>query len=208
MSSSVTGDLSVTGNVTLGGVLRPDVPRSNMELETLAQYPIPWADWRVWDAFGTNLPATPLTDDLGLVGGTFGTDGPSIQTEDLKAAGATTSYARAVVTLPPEYQAGRSVRIRLHAGMLTTVADTTATIDVEAYKLDEEAGIGSDLCATAAISINNLVLSDKDFTITASGLEPGDQLDVRIAVAVNDAATGTAVVAIVGAAHVLADIRG
>lgn len=210
MSSSVTGDFHATGSVRRGTTLIPDVPRSNLELETLAEFPVPFEAWRVWDALATNLPGTPATDDLGLVtGSTFGTDTPSLQTQDAKAGGATNHRARTVLRLPPEYDAGRSVRLRLHAGMLTTIADTTATIDVEVYKLNEEAGVdGADLVSTAALSINSLTLADKDFTITASSLNPGDQLDVRITIAINDAATATAVKGIIGSAKLLCDIRG
>ena len=209
MSGRIDGDLLVTGNIRIGGDLQPDLARSNLVQESLAEFPIPFEAWRVHDAFGTNLPGTPLTDDLGLVGGTFGTGTPSIQTEDLKAAGATTSYARAVVRLPAEYDAGEDVVLRFRAGMLTTIADTTATLDVEAYKLDDEAGVdGSDLVTTAAQTINSLTAADKDFVVSASGLSPGDLLDVRIAVAINDGASATAVVGLVGSASLRCDIRG
>ena len=208
MTTSIRGDLSVTGNVTIGGELRPDLPRAQIKIETQTPYPIPFDAWRVWDAFGTNLPGTPAADDLGLVGGTFGTDGPSLQTEDLKALGTTDKYARAVLQLPPEYDAATSVRLRFTAGMLTTIADTSAEIDVEVYKLDEEGAVGSDLVTTAAQSINDLTLAEKDFVVTASGLSPGDQLDVRVKVSVNDAATATEVKAIIASAKLLADVRG
>lgn len=204
----VTGDFNATGNITRGGTLRPDVPRSNLELESLAEYPIPFVGWRVWDALHTNLPGTPATDDLGLVGGTFGTDGPTLQTEDLKAAGATNKYARVVLTLPPEYSEATNVRLRFTAGMLTTIADTSATIDVEAYKLDEAGSVGSDLVTTAAQSINSLTLADKDFVLTASGLAAGDQIDVRVTVAISDSATATEVKGVIASAILLCDIRG
>ena len=110
--------------------------------------------------------------------------------------------------LPPEYDAAETIQIRAHAGMLTTVADNTATLDFEVYKSDEEAGIGADICATAAQSINSLTLADKDFTVTATGLSAGDVLDIRMTTAVNDAATGTVVKAIVGAVKIMLDIKG
>jgi hypothetical protein len=173
----------------------------------LQPFTIPWTAWRVWDAVQTNLPGTPATDDLGLIGGTFATAPPSIQTGDLKAAGATTRYARAQVELPWDYEAGQSVTLRFHAGMVTTISDGTATLDVEAYESDEEVGISADLCATAAQSINSLTFADIDFTITPTTLAAGDMLDVRIAIAINDTATGTAVIGCVGAAKLLCDVR-
>lgn len=198
----VEGDLRYTGS------LLPALPRASLEQDNLAEYPIPWTAWRVWDALATNLPGTSATDDLGLIGGTFATASPSIQTSDLKAAGATTRYARCQVALPPEYVAGQTVTIRFHAGMVTTIADNSATIDLQAYKSDDEAGISSDLVTTSATTINNLTLADKDFAITATSLAPGDVLDLRVAVAVNDASTVTAVIAIIGAASLLCDIKG
>ena len=103
---------------------------------------------------------------------------------------------------------GQTVNLRLHAGMITTVADTTATLDVVAYASDEEAGIGADLCTTAAQSINSLVFADYDYVITATALAPGDVLDVRIHTAVNDAAGGATVKACVGATQLLCDTVG
>lgn len=208
MTSTFDGGIKVGGDIRYTGLLKPDVPRSNLAQTSLAKYFIPWHAWRVWNALATNLPGTPLTDDLGLVGGTWATGSPSIQTEALEAAGATPSYARCQIALPPEYDEGQDVVLRFHAGMLTSVADTSATLDVVAYESDGEAGIGSDLVTTAATTINSLTLADKDFVVTASGLSPGDILDIRIHTAVNDGASGTAVKAIIGAAYLLCDIRG
>ena len=220
MPNRIEGDLGVTGHFSAATMDLPastvtnaavsataHIARSKIGQTTLAPFFIPWQAFRVWNAYQTNLPGTPLADDLGLVGGTFGTDSPSIQTEDLKAAGATSSYARFCVALPPEYDDGETVQIRIHAGMLTNVADTSATVDLEVYESDKEAGIGSDICATAAQSINSLTLASKDFTITASGLVSGDVLDCRSTTAINDAATGTAVKGIIGYVALLCDIR-
>jgi len=184
------------------------IARAKLAQDTLSRFPVKLTDLRVWDAFQTNLPGTSATDDLGLYGGTFGSASPQIKTYDLKAAGAQTLYARVQIPLPAEYDAGETVTLRLHAGMETTVADTSATVDVEAYESDSEGGISADLCATAAQTINSLVKADKDFTITPTDLVAGDMLDVRITVAVNDAATGTAVIAAIGAIELLCDIRG
>ena len=182
--------------------------KASLDQESLSPFTIPLTSFRVWDAIATNLPATPATDDLGLLGNTFATGSPTIETGDLKAAGATTRYARVLIPMPMEYDAASDVVLRIHAGMKTTVSDTTATIDVQAYRSDEEAGIGSDLCNTAATTINSLTLSDKDFTITAGSLSAGDLLDVRIAIAINDGASGTAVIGQIGSVKLLCDTRG
>jgi len=202
------GDVVIPGDLRVAGTISPTRDRDEiLSQQVLAPFVIPWTDWRVWDAFATNLPATPATDDLGLVGGTFGTDPPSIQTGDLSAAGATSRYARAVIVLPAEYEAGQTVVLRFHAGMLTTISDGTATLDVVAYESDEELGLSADLCATAAQSINSLTFADIDFTITAATLAPGDVLDVRIVIAISDTVATTAVIGCIGAAKLLCDIR-
>lgn len=203
------GDVLVLGNLQYTGSLLPGVARSGLTQDTSQSYWLPWDGFRVWDAVATNLPATPASDDLGLIGGTWGTGVPSIQTGDLKAAGSTTRYARCQFQLPPEYVTGTGLVLRLHAGMITTIAGTAATVDVEVYKSGKEFLVsGSDLCATAATSINSTTLADKDFAITGTGLVAGDQLDIRLAILVNDAATGTAVIGCIGSAEMLLTIRG
>ena len=208
--TSFPGDIIVAGNIRVNGSISPAIAKANiLALAELQAFPIPLTDFRVWDAMQTNLPGTPSSDDLGLVGGTFGTATPSIRTEDLKAAGATSKYARVLVQLPWEYEAGQTVKIRLKAGMITTISDTTATIDVEAYKLqgDPDDAIGSDLVSTAATTINSTTFADIDFTVTPSSLSPGDILDVRVKIAINDGATATAVIGAFTSAKLLADVR-
>ena len=207
---SIPGDLIVAGNIRLNGSLSPPISKSGiLELAELQAMPIPLTSFRVHDALQTPLPGTPATDDLGLVGGTFGTATPSLRTEDLKAAGATNNRARALVQLPWNYEAGQSVSLRFVGGMITNVADTTATLDCEVYKQqnDPDDAIGSDLYTGSAVNMNSLVFSNLDFALSASGLSPGDYLDVRITTAVNDGATGTAVIAAITRAHLLCDVR-
>lgn len=203
------GDWRIEGDLTIGGDLKPARPRSELLQDSAAIYLIPWCDWRIWDAVASLLPAAGTADDLGLIGGTFGTGVPSIQTGDVKNLGAVTRYARCQVRLPPEYVAGETVTVRLHAGMLTTIASVSATIGVQAYLSGREAVIdGSDLCETAAITINSLTLADKDFTLTPTSLAPGDLIDIRVAIATNDSATATAVIGVIGSAELLLDIKG
>lgn len=205
--NTIVGSLHVTDKITSGGA-KQKLARSDLTQDTLASYQIPWTAWRIWDAYHTNLPGTAATDDLALIGGTFATASPTIQTEDLKTAGATAKYARATIQLPPEYDAAETVIIRFHAGMKTTVADTSATLDLQAYESDGEEGISSDLCTTAATTINSLTMADIDFTITATALVAGDHLDIRAHMAINDGAESTAVIGIIGEAFLLCDIRG
>lgn len=200
------GDVRVTGNLQVDGTT-PNVPRSQLTQDAATIYPVPMTSLRVWDALATNLPATGGTDDLGLYGGTFATNSPKISTGDVKNTSAT-RYARFQFQLPAEYDAGQTVTLRFSAGMETTVASSSATVDAEVYKSDRAAGIGSDLCTTAATTINSLTFGNKDFTITPTGLTAGDVLDVRVTVAVVDSATATAVTATIGAIEFLLDVKG
>lgn len=151
---------------------------------------------------------SPATEDLSLVHGTLATNAPSLQTEDVRDVGATNRYARFQVPLPANYVAAETVQLRFSAGMITTAADTTATLDVVCYKNDEDNTVSADLCATAAQSMNSTSFADKDFTITATTLSPGDILDVRITMAVNDGATGAEVIGCIAAIKRLCDTQG
>jgi hypothetical protein len=200
----VTGDLIVRGNIS------PAIERSSLLQYNAQVYQIPLTSAKVWDDAQTNLPGTAATDDLEINTGTWGTNVPSIQTGDLKAAGATTRYALFEVATPPEYVAGQTVTLRASAGMLTTVADTSATIDFEAYITDREGLVsGSDLVSTAATTINSLTFASSiDFTLTPTTIDPGQKILIRMAIAVNDAASGTAVIGSVGALELLLDTQG
>lgn len=191
-----------------GGVLTT-WDRTQLTLDSLAAYPIPLTNLRIHDAFQTVLPGTAADDDLGLLGTAFGTAAPTVVTSDLKNTSGT-QYGRCMVQLPQEYQAGKNVRLRAFAGMKTTVANGTATIDFVAYKLTGDGGItGGDIVSTSATSINgSLTNSARDFVVTATTLSPGDWLDVRVAIAITDSGTGTAVIGEIDYLALLCDVRG
>lgn len=202
-------DVVLTGTLKCGsGALSPQDRLTGLTQDANARFPVPWDSLRVWDAYGTNLPATAAADDLALVGGTFGAAPPMIQAGDCKAAGAVTRYARFQAIVPECYEAGETLSLILSAGMKTTVADTSCTVDAEVYHCDKAGAIGSDICATAAQSINSLVFSDKTFVITSVGIVAGDILDVRIKIACTDAATATAVTPTIAGLDLAADIKG
>lgn len=207
MGTTTVEDLIVSGNITVAGDWN-GLARTDMDLGAGQEFEIPMTAWRVHDAFQTVLPGTSATDDLGIYGGTFGTDSPALKTYDVKTVGATNLYARALIQLPHSYVATESVSVRFHAGMEGAVADTSCTIDLVAYESDEETGIGSDLVTTAATTINSLTFADVNFTINAAGLAPGDVLDMRVDIAVNDGAGGSSVQAVIGAAKLVCDTKG
>jgi hypothetical protein len=182
--------------------------RQYLVREDLAEYTLDLGNAKIWDS-GQPLTATPASDDLGLIAGTFGTANLYLSAGDLKAAGATTRRCRILAQLPPEYDAGQDVVIRIAAGMLTTASDGTCTVDAEAYLVGRTTlKSGSDLVSTSATSINSLTFAEKSFTVTAGSLSAGDVLDIRISIACNDAATGTAVTPAIAAIDLLCDIKG
>lgn len=202
-------DVRVSGAITVKDTgVSAQTRATILKQDALAIFPVPMTSLRVWDAYQTNLPGTAATDDLALIGGTFATAPPTISAGDLKAAGATTRYARFETELPECYDPGETFILALYAGMVTTVADASCTIDIQCYKLDKITGIGSDLCATAATTMNSLVFGAKSFTITPSGLVAGDKFDVRIAITCTDAATVTAVTPTISAIERWCDIKG
>lgn len=178
--------------------LATDIKKVNIPLELL----------RVHDAFQTSLPTAAAADDLGLIIGTFGTDAIVVQSSDSKAA-STTQYARFSYRLPDNYVSGGTVSVAAHVGMKTTVSDTTATIDFQAYKKNDSTGlVGSDLVTTSATSINSLTASAKEFIIDPSGLVNGDELDIRVTIAIVDGATATAVIGRIMKLYMLPSVKG
>ena len=113
-----------------------------------------------------------------------------------------------MIVLPAEYEDGQTSTLRASAHAKTTAADTSMTLDFTVYKSDSEAGIGSDICATAAQSINTTTWATYDFDITPTGLQAGDRLEFRVHTAVNDGAGGAAVIAEIGEIQFLLDIKG
>lgn len=184
------------------------IDTSKMAQRVLAEYPISFGSLRTWDAWTSGIPSTPASDDLGLITGTLGTNFPNLQTGDLKAAGSTSRKVGFEVVVPPNYDDAETFQIRIRAGMLTTVADTAATVDLAVYASDLDGAPGADLCATAAQSCNSLTLANYDFTITASSLDPSMLLQCVITFLVNDAATGTAVTGTITDIRALVDTRG
>lgn len=187
--------------------LTGDLARSNLVQDDLSEYAVPFTAFRVWDDFNALPPGTAANDDLAIIEGTFGTDGKTLQGID---AGGTTETQRVGLqyTLPVEYVSGQTVQVRVRAGMLT-ISDGTATVDVECYKQDDDGGVGSDICATAAQSCNSQTKADLDFTITATGLAAGDVLDLRITTAVTDAGdAGADITAEISKVSLLLDVKG
>lgn len=160
----------------------------------LAEIQIPLAACGQVD-FVSALPDAGDGTNLGLVGSMAGV---SLQGSD--AGGTSTDEdAYLLLTCPSDYKAAGSFTLRIHAGALTTLPDTTCTVDVVAQRSDNAAGIGADICATAAQDARSLTLADKDFTITPATLSQGDILIVEINMSVVDSGDAGVMKAIIGA---------
>lgn len=170
-------------------------------------YPIPFTSCRVWDAMASMVVGTAAADDLALITGTPGTHQPKLSSGDVKAS-STTRKVAFELEVPANYDDGQTFTLRLKAGMETTVADASATIDVQAWKPSGTGTVGSDLVTTAAQSINSLTAADKDFVIDESGIDPGDKLIVVVTIATVDAATATAVTPCIYSITRRCDTRG
>jgi hypothetical protein len=192
-----------------GTIIFPDnaITRTKLSLVEMAKA-IPLTSMRVWDALSSLLPSAAANDDLGLITGTWATNSPVLQAGDLKTAGSTDRYAAFEVELEDNFTAGDDFTLRFYAGMADNAADTSATLDLVVYAPDGDAGLSSDLCSTAAQSINTTTMANYDFVVDTSGLTSGDSLLCRVHVNVNDAAGASAVTAQIGSIQKLREIRG
>lgn len=204
-SGTVIVGIALAAASGAGSVIEVMLAKDNTQGTTFAEHAVQLTDLRVHDAFHTNLPGTAANDDLALVGGTFGSGAPHLRGVDFGGT-STTAYARFLFQLPADYAEGGDVTVRLRGGMLTSVGDGACTVDLVCHKCDDDGGVGSDICATAAQSIKSTTIADKDFTITPTGLVAGDVLDMRITVAGNDTANADVMIPVITKITVLADI--
>lgn len=189
------------------------IPYSKLTQRTTAVHGVPLTSCRVHDAPQTNLGTSPgagVTDDLGI-SGSGSTEGMHLTTGDQKTQGSLTFYAWFETHLPPNYDDGETVQVEFEAGMLTTVADTSCTVDCEVYGISGSTGVavdGLDLCTTAAQSINSLTMTNAKFDVSAASLTAGQRLSIRIIVIINDGASGTAVEGVIRDISLLCDTKG
>jgi hypothetical protein len=195
----------VITNYTIAG--NADIATTKLAQRVLAESIVPLTQARTWDAVATNLPASATSDDLGLVSGTWGTNPARITAGDVKALGATTRRLYVAIPIPANYEDGQTIQLQIRAKMETTVADVSCTIDAEAY-VGADGAVGSDLVTTVAQSMNSLTAAAYTFTINATGVDPGDLLEVRLSISSNDAATATAVTPAIYSIALLCDTRG
>lgn len=200
---------TITARGAVGSRYGAPIATLDQALSSDVIHPIDLRTVRVWDSASLALlPQTSASDDLGLYVGAFTSASWIIKTFDVKTL-TTSLYGRFSAFVPERFPAANGAfKIRFYAGMITTIAGTSCEIDLVAYKIDRLAGISADLVTTLPITINTLGSAAKDFTLTATSLSPGDELDCRVAISVVDAATATAVVASIGAIQVVCTLQG
>lgn len=212
ITNNETLDVRGTLNVASGVIALKDgqLPRAKLTQEELVAKNIPLTDLRVWDDLDAFLPAAAAADDLGLVdGAVWGTNAPTVQGSDVGGTTAT-QYARMFIPITEEFDTGETMKIRVRCGMNTTIADTTATMDVEAYLPDGDGAVGSDLCTTAAISFKYAPGTETncDFTIDTATITIGDVLDCRLTMIVTDAGDLGVMMGEIYEIKLLRDIKG
>ena len=195
----------VITNYTIAG--NADIATTKLAQRVLAESIVPLTQARTWDSVAVNLPAAAASDDLGLVSGTWGTNPARITAGNVRTIGATTRRLYMAIPIPANYEDGQTIQLQIRAKMETTIADVSCTIDAEAY-VGADGAVGSDLITTAAQSMNSLSAASYTFTIDATGVDPGDLLEVRLSISSNDAATATAVTPAIYSIALLCDTRG
>ena len=160
------------------------VPRTQLTQDDLQPYVIPLSRFQA-PGTGAQLGSSAGTPSgaLGLTIGTHGTATPKLVGE-AASGNSKSNSGRVQFALPAEYVSGETITLRVRC-KITGNVQVAQTIDALVYKSDDAAGVGSDLCATAAQSVTSSA-ANYDFTITPTGLAAGDTLDVLITAAAND----------------------
>jgi len=181
--------------------------RSGLVQDDAKPYVLELDTWKVTGT-GAALGATAGTPSgaFGLTVGAFATNSPKIAGE--AASGNTkTNKMRRQYTLPPEYVAGETVTLRVRCKETVGAATVSTSIDAAVYKCDKEAGIGSDLCATALQDVTTS-FGNKDFDITSAGLAAGDVLDIELTGVTTDTGGTVGTILNITNTEMLLDIKG
>lgn len=156
--------------------------QSALSSTSLKSFPITIDKWRVWDAIQTNAVGTAANDDL-AVGGVFGTDSPSLDSGAVTNATATRLTA-CHIPVPANYVAGQPVTITVTVQEVDA-AQVAATVIVSAHLVSNPSG--TDLYAGAAVTmVGAATPTDKDFSLTATAIAPGDSIFLRVGMTLND----------------------
>ena len=207
------GKLAASGTVILGVAMEAATADGD-EIEVLVIHThaersavvhgVSMISGRTWNDLAVNLPAAAAADDMGLVTGTFLTDGPTLQGVD---AGGTTETQKAafLYELPNGYLPGQSITLRINAEM-AVISDGTATIDAQVVR---QVAPTVDICATAATTINSATAADVDFTITPTNVVVGEILYIVLTMAVTDSGNAAPLInGVLNSISLLLDVKG
>lgn len=154
---------------------------------------------------GLHLAATASAGSFGYAVGGAGVGGALLVGEAANN-NTKTSIGRLEIALPQNYEAGSalSVVVRARANL---VLNTAATVDIEAYRLDGEGGVSSDLNGTAAQNVNSTSWANLTFAVDGSTLSPGDVLELYLTAIANDAGGTTNGRIEIGGVHLVTTTR-
>lgn len=183
-----------------------DVARSQLDQDDAKPYPISLHDWR---ATGTGaILGTAAGTPSGAFGLTVGTHGSASATivGESASGNSKTNLMRHQFVMPAEYVDGETVTLRIRC-KITADANTAQTLDVEVHEPDGAAGVGSDICASAAQTITD-AYANYDFTITPTSVAAGDVLDIEVTGVANDTGGTTGSVITIAQTIMLLDVKG
>jgi|SRR5580704_5458490 hypothetical protein len=202
----------VPGSVAPSDLVTPfNMPRAQLAVVPLDVFTQSLSKFKKFDSVDLGLPAAATGSYMGLNTGTVGSAANQVATTDSHSASLTTKARDPGLIIPNDFAGtgfSPQVQIYLRAGMKTTVAGTSATLTVAAYKVNLDGTVGSNLVSTGGQSINSLTAADFFFVLSASGLNPGDVLDVLVTIAIVDASGSTAVIGVINKYALLCSTQG
>lgn len=182
------------------------IERENLESESV-DIVIPITSWRYAD--GDSVNATGAAGDPKLDMGGYGSGTGILEGED--AHGTTkTETVCFDVQLPENYVDASAVTLKVNARYSDSDSGTLSvkTVDAEAYEIAGAGTAGSDICATAAQTIDT-TMTEYSFTITPTNLVAGDLLRIFLRIVLTESGGSGAQKAEFGGAKLtLASIKG
>lgn len=166
-------------------------------VQDVAEGSVTFEDLDITSLVPHSLPLSQVVGSTGLVMTATAADAVFAQlvssnkrglTTNLADNGTKTSTGLLQYQLPNNYVPGAPIQVSVASRLLCATGDTIASnngsdVDCEVYKQSRTAGsVGSDLCATSAqtgFAADDTVYT-KTFTITPTGLVPGDMLNIKV----------------------------
>jgi hypothetical protein len=184
-----------------------EIQTEQLAQRTNALVGIPLTQCRIASNLALNLPAAASGSDLGLVTGVAGTSFPIVTAGGVKNTSGSRSLGF-LFNVPPNFDVGESLTLRLRAGMQTTIASGSCTATVAVYRSNGDGASSANLYTGSPLSMNGLAPANIDFVLQSSGSTPGHAMHCVVTIAYSDVATATAVIPAIFGITLLADLRG